>query len=109
LIYKNELTDILDKEAYDNDESTKAIAYDKVLYVDSDIWNKEINVKFVADLYSRVNIRFLNESNEIVSEYSDANGTFDKTYTMPKNTKKITWKYTDGNRAKSYIYEIKLL
>ena len=56
-----------------------------------------------------MNIRFLNESNEIVSEYSDANGTFDKTYTMPKNTKKITWKYTDGNRAKSYIYEIKLL
>ena len=109
LIYKNELTDILDKEAYDNDESTKAIAYDKVLYVDSDIWNKEINVKFVADLYSRVNIRFLNESNEIISEYSDANGTFDKTYTIPENTKKITWKYTDGNRAKSYIYEIKLL
>lgn len=48
MIYKNELTDILDKEAYDNDESTKAIAYDKVLYVDSDIWNKEINVKFVS-------------------------------------------------------------
>lgn len=109
MVYKNELTDVLEEEAYDDDETTKTLAYDKILYVNSDVWNKKINVKFEAQLYSRLNIRFLNDSDEIINEYSNANGSFDLTYTIPENTKKITWKYTDGNRANSYIYEIKLV
>ena len=108
MTYKNELTDILEIEAYDGNEQTKTLAYDKILYVNSNVWNKKLNVKIEANLYSRVNIRFLNENNEILKEYSNANGVFDEEYIIPENTKKITWKYTDGNGALSYIYRIQL-
>lgn len=106
LTYENELEDILGEEAYDGNDDTKTYAYNKILYINPEVWNKQIRMKIEAKLYSRVNIRFLNENNEIIKEYSRANNTYDENFVIPENTKKITWKYTDGNRAPSYIYDI---
>lgn len=109
LTYKNTLTDILDVEAYDNDDETKAYAYNKILYIDPELWNKQIRIKLEAELFSRVSIMFLDENNEIITEYSRANGMYDENYTIPENTRLITWKYTDGNGAASYIYDIRFI
>lgn len=109
LTYQNELSDILGKEAYDNDEETKTFALNKLIYVQDSMWNKKIELKIEAPLYSRINTRFLDEDKEILDSFDTINTTAKTEVEIPEKTKWITFAYTDGDGAKGNIYEIKVI
>ena len=118
LTYTNNISNLIGEEAYDGDNSTAFECLANIspyyMYIDPNIQNKEVYLKFTARKYSEWHFNFYNNKGEKIDSWPTVIAPWDEGYQdgnliIPDGATKLEIIYTGGNGANGSFYEMKVI